>query len=104
MFGTSKNCKTTYENIAKVHHMVLDDRRIKMREIAEVMKMSKECVCHTLNQHLGMRKLSVHWVSHLLTLSQKLIRMNISNALFTQFRCNKSLIWCRLITVDETWI
>ena len=32
---------TTDENIAKVHQMVLDDRRIKVREIAEVTNMSK---------------------------------------------------------------
>ena len=30
---------TTDENIAKVHQMVLDDCRIKVREITEVMKM-----------------------------------------------------------------
>ena len=41
--GRSKTA-TTDENIAKVHEMVLDDRRIKMREIAEVMNMSKERV------------------------------------------------------------
>ena len=32
---------TADDNIAKVHQMVLDDRRIEVREIAEVMKMSK---------------------------------------------------------------
>ena len=56
-FRTSKNCNYR-RKLAKVHQMVLDDRRIKMREIAEVMNMSKERVCHILNQHLGMRKLS----------------------------------------------
>ena len=62
---------TTDKNIAKVHQMVLDDHQIKAREIAEVMNMSKECVCHILNQHLGMRKLSAHWVPRLLMLDQK---------------------------------
>ena len=57
---------TADDNIAKVHQMVLDDRRIKVREIAEVMKMSKERVCHILHQDLGMRKLSARWVPHLL--------------------------------------
>ncbi|GFU42012.1 histone-lysine N-methyltransferase SETMAR [Trichonephila clavipes] len=66
--------------------------------------MSKERVCHILNQHLGMRKLSARWVSHLLTLDQKRVRMNISNALMSQFRRIKSELWHRLITVDETWI
>ena len=53
---------TTDENIVKVHQMVLDDCRIKVRELAEVINMSKERVCHILNQHLGMRKLSAPWV------------------------------------------
>src|SRR5436190_11375660 len=84
--------------------MVLDDRRIKVREIAEVMNMSKERVCHKLNQHLDMRKLSSRWVPRLLTLDQKRVRMKISRALLAQFRRNKSKFWRRLITVDETWI
>ncbi|XP_030760065.1 protein GVQW3-like [Sitophilus oryzae] len=50
---------TTDDNIAKVHQIVLDDRRIKVRGIAEVMNISKERVCHILNQDLGMRKMSV---------------------------------------------
>ena len=49
---------TTNENFAKVHQMVLDDHRIKVRTIAEVMNVSKERVFHMLNQHLGVRKLS----------------------------------------------
>ncbi|GFY15925.1 histone-lysine N-methyltransferase SETMAR [Trichonephila clavipes] len=91
---------TTGENIAKVHQMVLGDHRIKVRVIAAVM--SKERVCHILNQHLGMRKLSRRWVPHLLRLDQKRDRMNISNALLAEFRRNKSEFWHRLITVDET--
>ncbi|GFS76258.1 histone-lysine N-methyltransferase SETMAR [Trichonephila clavipes] len=95
---------TTDENIGKVHQMVLDDRRIKVREIAEVMNLSKERVCHILNQHLGIGKLSTRWVSRLLTLDPIRVRMSISNALLLQFRRNKSEFWHRLITVDETWI
>lgn len=30
--------------------------------------------------------------------------MNIANALFAQFRRNKSEFWRRLITVDESWV
>ena len=53
---------TTNDNIAQVHLMVLGNRRIKVREIAEAMNMSKERVCHILNEDLGMRKLSARWV------------------------------------------
>ena len=72
---------TDDENIAKVHQMVLDDRRIKVRVIAEVINMSKERVCHILSQYLGMRKLSARWVPRLLTVDKKRVRMNISNVL-----------------------
>ncbi|GFV45776.1 histone-lysine N-methyltransferase SETMAR [Trichonephila clavipes] len=65
------NTATTDETIARVHQMGLDDRRIKVREIAEVINMSKERVCRILNQHLGMKKLSARWVPRLLTLDQK---------------------------------
>ncbi|GFT95559.1 histone-lysine N-methyltransferase SETMAR [Trichonephila clavipes] len=84
------NTATTGVNIAKVHQMVLDDHRIKVREVAEVMNMSKGHVCHILNQHLGMRKLFARWVPHLLTLDQNRVRMNVSTTLLAQFRRNKS--------------
>ncbi|XP_076643528.1 histone-lysine N-methyltransferase SETMAR-like [Halictus rubicundus] len=94
---------TSDDNIAKIHHMLLDNRRIKVREIEEAMNISKR-VCHILNEDLGMRKLSARWMPRLLTLDQKRVRMNISIALLAQFRRNKSEFWHRLITVDETWI
>ncbi|GFS87604.1 histone-lysine N-methyltransferase SETMAR [Trichonephila clavipes] len=84
------NTATTDEIILKIHQMVLDDHRIKVRDIAEAMNMSKERVCHVLNQYYGMRRLSTRWEPHLLTLEQKRVRMNISNALLAQFRRNKS--------------
>lgn len=95
---------TTDDNIAQVHQMVLENRRIKVREIAEAMSISKERVCHILIENLGMRKLTARWVPRLLTLDQKRVRMNICKALLAQFRRNKSEFWRRLITVDETWI
>lgn len=66
--------------------------------------MSKERICHILNEHLDMKKMSARWVPRLLSLDQKRVRMNLSNALLAQFRQNKSEFWRRLITVDETWI
>ena len=69
---------TTDENVAKVQQMVLDDSRIKVRDIAAVMNMSIERVCHILNQHLGMRKLSARWVPRLLAVDQKRVRMKFS--------------------------
>ncbi|GFV07850.1 HTH_48 domain-containing protein [Trichonephila clavipes] len=48
-FSGRPNTAITDGNIAKVYQMVLDDHQIKVKEIAEVMNMSKETVCHILN-------------------------------------------------------
>lgn len=48
---------TTDETIAKSQKIVLGDRRIKVREIGQAIKMYKERVCHILNQDLYMIKL-----------------------------------------------
>lgn len=52
-----------------------------MREIAEVLNMSKESICDVLKQNLDMIKLSARWVPCLLTLHHQRVRIKISNAL-----------------------
>jgi hypothetical protein len=59
-------------------HMVLDDRRMKVREIAENIGISKECVGYILHEELDMKKLCARWVPHLLTADQKRTCMKIS--------------------------
>lgn len=92
---------TTTDNIEKIHQMVLDDCRIKVREIAEAVGISIKRVCHILTEELNMRKLTMHWVPRLLTANQKRIRMNISKALLDRFKRNELDFLQRLVTVDE---
>ena len=47
----------TDENYKKVHKIIWDDRKVKLIEISETLKISKECVGHILNEYLGMQKL-----------------------------------------------
>ena len=49
-------------------------------------------------------RVSARWVPRFLTVYQKRVRMNLSNALLAQFRRNKFEFWGRLITEDVTWI
>jgi len=49
---------TTEDNVTKIHDLVLADRRLKIREIAETVGMSKDRVGHILHAILGMRKLT----------------------------------------------
>jgi hypothetical protein len=49
---------TTPEIVDKIHDMVMDYRRVKVREIASAVGFSSERVHNILHQHLNMRKLS----------------------------------------------
>jgi transposase len=52
---------TTPEIIEQVHDMVLDDRRMEVREVAETMGISKERVGYILHEELDMKKLCARW-------------------------------------------
>ena len=95
---------TTSEIIEQVHDMVLDDRRMKVRETAETIGISKECVGYILHEELDMKKLCARWVPRLLTADKKCTRMKISEQCLEHFNKNKTDLVCRFITMDETWI
>jgi histone-lysine N-methyltransferase SETMAR len=92
------------EIIEQVHDMVLDDRRMKVREIGETIGISKERVGYILHEELDMKKLCARWVPRLLTANQKRTRMKISEQCLERFNKNESDFVRRFITMDETWI
>jgi len=81
---------TTPEIIEKVHKIVLDDRPIKVRELAEAVGISEERVRNILHGELVMRKLCARWVPHLLNND----RFNNRRTDFVR----------RFVTMDETWV
>jgi len=83
--------------------MLLDDRRMKMREIAETIGISKERVGYILHEELDMKKLYARWVPRLLTANQKRTRMKICEQCLESFNKNKTDFVRRFITMDETW-
>ncbi|XP_061398138.1 uncharacterized protein LOC133333843 [Musca vetustissima] len=62
--GRPKTATTTTEIVAKVRDMVLNDRRIKVHEIANVMGISNDRVHLILHEELQMKRLSARWVPH----------------------------------------
>jgi len=95
---------TTEDNVIKIHDLVLADRRWKIREIAETVGMSKDCVGHMLHEMLGMRKLSARWVPRWLTPANKRNRETTSEQCLTLFKRNPKEFLRRFVTIDETWI
>ena len=74
--------------IDKIYDIVLNDRRLKVREISETVKFSVERVWHILHECLGMRKLSARWVSRLLTANYKRVRVVASEQCLGLFQSN----------------
>ena len=46
----------TDENIEKVRKIILKNRKVKLSEIADTLKISTERVGHIVHEHLGMKK------------------------------------------------
>ena len=95
---------TSQELIDKIHDIVPNDRRLKVREISETVNISVGRVWHILNECLGMRKLFARWVSRLLTADHKQARVVASKQCLGMFQCNSKEFLRRYVTVDETWI
>ncbi|XP_017475512.1 PREDICTED: putative uncharacterized protein FLJ37770 [Rhagoletis zephyria] len=69
---------TTPEMVKKIHKAVMDDRRPKVPELADIVGISKSTVHRILSENLEMRKQCPRWVPHLLTLDQKQCREEVS--------------------------
>jgi len=101
--GHPKNA-TTPEIIEQVQDMVLDDQRMKVREITETISISKERVGYILHEELDTKNVCTRWVPCLLTADQKSTRMETSEQCLERFNNNNTDFVRRFITMDETWI
>jgi hypothetical protein len=77
---------------------------VKLIEIAETLKISKESAGHILHEHLDMRKLCAKWLPRVLTIDQNQQRVDDSEQFLTIFNRNKDEFFRRYITMDETWL
>lgn len=93
---------TTPEIVEKIHNIVLDDRRVKVSEIALAMRISEKRVQNILHQELGMRKLCTRWMPHLLNADQKQIRKRFLQQSLDRFRRDPRNFVRRFVTMDET--
>lgn len=94
----------TDENIKKVHKIILNDRKVKLQEIADIVKISTERVHHIVHEYLGMRKLCAKWVPRELTFDQKQQRVDDSEQCLEMIKHNKAEFLRRYVTMDETWL
>lgn len=95
---------TSDEKVEAVHSTVLNDRRVTVRYLAEIVGISKDSVATILSDRLHMKKLSARWVPRMLTAAQKQMRVETSEVLLEQFKQNPENFLHRIVTQDETWV
>jgi len=77
---------TTPEIVEQVHNMALDDRRMKVRKIAETIGI----VGYILHEEFDIKNLCARWVPRLLIADQKRTRTKISEQCLERFNKNKT--------------
>jgi hypothetical protein len=92
------------ENIKKFHKIILNYRKVKLIEIAETVKISKERVGHIVHEFLDMQKLCAKCVPRVLTIDQNQQRVNDSEQCLAIFNRNKDEFFRRYITMNVTWL
>ena len=85
---------TTSEIIDQIQELILEDRRILTKSIAEQLGISREPVGSIIHEDLDMRKLSAKWVPKCLNADQKLQRRESSEQLLEFFGAIQ-MISCR---------
>ena len=90
--------------IDQIHELILEDRRISSKSIAEQLCISRERVGSIIHEHLDMRKLSVKWAPKCLNADQKRQQCQSSEQHLEFFRNDPNDFLSRLLTMNETWL
>jgi len=85
---------TVPEIIDQIHELILEDRRISAKSIAEQLGISRERVGSIVHKDLDGRKLSAKWVPKCLNADQKRQRCQLSEQLLDFFGAIQ-MISCR---------
>ncbi|GFN97680.1 histone-lysine N-methyltransferase SETMAR-like protein [Plakobranchus ocellatus] len=88
----------------KVDCMIRANRRVKQKEIANAVGISKERVHHIVTTVLGYRKVSVRWVPRQLTVEMKAQRKDMCAQLLERYNAEGEAFLQHILTGDESWV
>ena len=83
---------------------MLNNRRIKIGELALECGISNGSVYTIIHEHLGMSKVSARWVHRNLNMQDRQQRVESSQELLEVYNANPENFHTRLVTGDETWL
>jgi len=95
---------TIREIIGHIHELILEDRRISAKSIAEQLDISRGRVGSIIHEDLDKRKLSAKLVPKCLNADQKRQRCQSSEQLLQFLRLDPNDFLSRLVTMYETWL
>jgi hypothetical protein len=87
-----------------LERLVMRDRQISVRRVADQLNISKTIVYESLNDHLGMKKVYTKWVPKLLTPLQRANRVECCEELLQESKEDSIGFLGRIVTRDDTWI
>ena len=94
---------TTNENTEAVKKIVMENRRITIREVAEDVSISVGS-CHAIfTDILGLKRVAAKFVPKLLNFDQKTRRMTIAQEMLNDVNGDPDLLK-KVITGDESWV
>ena len=95
---------TADENIEAVERIVMRDRQISIRRLAEELAISKATIHEIMNNHMGMKKICTWWIPKLFTPIQRVNRMDCCQELLQQSEVNPAKFFHCIVIGDESWI
>ena len=94
----------TEKNVATVKKLIEGDARYTVQEIEELSGIHSSSVLKILRERLGLRKVCVRWMPHLLTDKQKQSRVRLASQVIENYdKCDPRCLE-EIVTGDETWI
>lgn len=95
---------TSSDIVQKVEKLVLEDARLKKKQLAALVGVSDATILRILHDHLGMTKVSARWVPRMLKPQQMQQRVEASKQFLNLCGNNPTHILERIVTGDETWV
>ena len=90
--------------IARVEQMVMEDRRLSVRQIVANAGISLGSVDTILHDDLKMRKVPARRVLRMLTHENKASRVAMCQAMLSRDKGMNSAFFSSVVTMDETWM
>ncbi|XP_026322447.1 protein GVQW3-like [Hyposmocoma kahamanoa] len=95
---------TTSDNVEKIEKFILEDARLKKKQLSALVGVSDTTILRILHDHLGMTKVSARWVPRMLTPPQKQLRIDASKHFLELCGAELTPILEEIVTGDETWV